>query len=96
MLLTYKEYRELLRQQESERIGPGTYMGNDLDFGSDAYYKVTISPAKKYNPKKDNNPSPDQYNPKRGEKHTKPRAPSARILMPHKSKRSQEISPDPG
>lgn len=95
-LMTYQEYRQMLKQQESQHIGPGAYRGNDIDFGQDAYYKVTISASKKYNPKKDNFPSPDSYNPKRSETMTKPRAPSAQILNKHRSKRPKPSSPDAG
>ena len=50
--------REQQRVDEAAHVGPGCYRGNELDFGKDSYYKVTISNGKKYYPKKDKTPAP--------------------------------------
>lgn len=99
--MTYQEFREQQRIRDQAHIGPGCYRGNSVNFGEDAYYKVTISASKKYFPKKEDGPGPDTYNPKnikKGEEHTKPRT-TKNIIISSTSRmedQSNGKSPDPG
>lgn len=96
-VLTYKEIRERQRQLEVSNLAPGSYIGNESTFGAKDSRKVSISPSKKYFPKREINPGPGEYDPSKGEKFTMPKVIDVRIEKPMKLYQSPpENLPGPG
>ena len=65
-------------------MGPGTYKGNDLDFGKGGRPCVRISPRKKgekkyYDPPTDITPDPGVYDVKKGTDFVRPKVTDVKI-----------------
>lgn len=97
--MTYKEMKERERVKQTQHLGPGTYQGNDLNFGKGAKSGVIQPVRPKYVPlKRENNPGPGAYQPDKADKIVKAKAPVYKITSTEfrKSNTEREITPAPG